>query len=42
MKKMRTLFKKFLEFEQIYGNDQTVSRVKSLATNYVQNELNAA
>lgn len=41
MKKMRTLFKKYLEFEQKYGNDETVSTVKTLAANYVHNEINS-
>ncbi|XP_031623798.1 protein RRP5 homolog [Contarinia nasturtii] len=40
MKKMRTLFKKYLEFEQKYGNDETISKVKTLAANYVHNEIN--
>lgn len=41
MKKMRTLFKKYLEFEQKYGNDETVAKVKNLAANYVHSEINA-
>lgn len=41
MKKMRTLFKKYLDFEQKYGNDETVTNVKALAANYVHNEINS-
>lgn len=41
MKKMRTLFKKYLDFEQKYGNDETVAKVKALAANYVHNEINS-
>lgn len=41
MKKMRTLFKKYLEFEQKHGNDETVAKVKTLAANYVHNEINS-
>lgn len=36
MKKMRTLFKKYLEFEQKYGTEELVSKVKALAANYVE------
>lgn len=41
MKKMRTLFKKYLEFEQKHGDDDTVAKVKMLAANYVHNEINS-
>lgn len=40
MKKMRTLFKKYLDFEEKYGNAETVAKVKLLAANYVHNEIN--
>lgn len=38
---MRTLFKKYLEFEQKFGNDENVAKVKTLAANYVHNEINS-
>lgn len=41
MKKMRTVFKKYLEFEQKYGDDESITKIKMLAASYVQNELNA-
>lgn len=41
VKKMRTLFKKYLDFEQKYGNEETVTKVKILAANYVHEENNA-
>lgn len=41
MKKMRTIFKKFLDFEMKYGNEDEVKKVKLLAANYVENEVKA-
>lgn len=41
IKKMRTLFKKYLDFEQKYGNEEMVAKVKILAANYVHSEINA-
>ena len=39
LKKMRVLFKKYLDFEEKYGNDEKVQKVKAMATNYIENEL---
>uniref|UniRef100_A0A1A9V937 S1 motif domain-containing protein n=1 Tax=Glossina austeni TaxID=7395 RepID=A0A1A9V937_GLOAU len=36
LKKMRTIFKKYLEFEQNYGTEANVQRVKQLAVDYVK------
>lgn len=36
VKKMRTLFKKYLSFEEKYGTPENVSRVRELAANYVE------
>lgn len=41
MKKMRTLFKKYLEFEQQHGTEEHVTKVKVLAANYVENAVNS-
>lgn len=38
---MRTLFKKYLEFEQQHGNEELVTKVKVLAANYVENAVNS-
>lgn len=40
MKKMRTIFKKFLDFEEKHGTDDDVKKVKLLAANYVEKEVN--
>lgn len=39
MKKMRTLFKKYLDFETKYGNEISVQKVKAMASNYVENQI---
>lgn len=39
MKKMRTVFKKYLEFEQKYGDAESITKVKLLAADYVRTEL---
>ncbi|XP_043282743.1 protein RRP5 homolog [Venturia canescens] len=39
-RKMRTLFKKFIDFEQKHGTPEGVSRVQELALKYVQKECN--
>lgn len=41
MKKMRTLFKKYLDFEQRFGDEDAVRKVKVMAANYVEHEVNA-
>lgn len=41
MKKMRTLFKKYLDFEERFGDDETIQKVKTLAAQYVNAELKA-
>ncbi|RWS21921.1 protein RRP5-like protein [Leptotrombidium deliense] len=41
VKKMRVMFKKYLDFEMKYGNEDTVSRVRQKAKEYVdENPLN--
>lgn len=39
MKKMRTVFKKYLAFEELHGDEAAVQKVKALAANYVEKEL---
>ena len=41
MKKMRTIFKKYLDFEEKYGDKDAVKKVKLLAASYVEKEVNA-
>lgn len=41
MKKMRTLFKKYLDFEERFGDGEAIQKVKSLAAQYVDAELKA-
>lgn len=41
MKKMRTLFKKYLDFEERFGDDEAIQKVKTLAAQYVDAELKA-
>lgn len=36
---MRTLFKKFLDFEEKFGTSENLVKVKALATNYVEKEI---
>lgn len=38
---MRTIFKKYLEFEEKHGDEDAVKKVKLLAANYVEQEINA-
>ncbi|XP_073827184.1 ribosomal RNA Processing 5 [Musca autumnalis] len=40
LRKMRTIFKKYLEFEERFGNDANVQRVKQLAMEYVKKNEN--
>jgi len=35
VRKMRTLFKKFMSFEEKYGTPEAVERVRQMATDYV-------
>uniref|UniRef100_A0AAG5CNF0 S1 motif domain-containing protein n=1 Tax=Anopheles atroparvus TaxID=41427 RepID=A0AAG5CNF0_ANOAO len=42
MKNMKTLYTKFVHFEEKHGNRDSVRRVKQLATDYVQAQLNNA
>lgn len=39
VKKMRSLFKKHLEFEKKYGTENDVARVKAMAEEYVSNKI---
>lgn len=41
MKKMRTLFKKYLDFEERFGDEAAVQKVKAMAAQYVEKELKA-
>lgn len=34
-KKMKTLFKKYLEFEERFGDEKAVAHVKQMASEYV-------
>ncbi|EZA53869.1 RRP5-like protein [Ooceraea biroi] len=40
-KKMKTLFKKFMSFEEKYGTPESVSRVQEMATDYVEKQCSA-
>ncbi|XP_058062312.1 protein RRP5 homolog [Anopheles bellator] len=42
MKNMKTLYTKFVNFEQKHGNRDSVRRVKQIAADYVQAQLNNA
>lgn len=37
-KKMKTLFKKYLDFEERFGDEKTVEHVKLMAAEYVQSQ----
>lgn len=37
-KKMKTLFKKYLDFEERFGDEKAVEHVKQLAAEYVQTQ----
>ncbi|GAB0097371.1 RRP5 [Sergentomyia squamirostris] len=39
LKKMRTLFKKYQEFEEKYGDEQSVEKIKTMAEEFVQNYI---
>lgn len=39
IKKMKTLFKKYLEFEQKHGDESNVQKVKEMAAEYVRKEV---
>lgn len=39
VKKMKTLFKKYLEFEKQHGTEKTVDKVKLMAEEYVSNRI---
>lgn len=36
---MRTMFKKFLDFEEKFGSPEDLQKVKAMATNYVEKEI---
>ncbi|RLU17008.1 hypothetical protein DMN91_011077 [Ooceraea biroi] len=40
-RKMKTLFKKFMSFEEKYGTPETVSHVQQMAADYVEKQCNA-
>ncbi|XP_058169032.1 protein RRP5 homolog [Anopheles ziemanni] len=42
MKNMKTLYTKYVNFEEKHGNRDSVRRVKQMATDYVQGQLNHA
>lgn len=42
MKNMKTLYTKFVNFEEKHGDRESVRRVKHLAAEYVQAQLNSA
>lgn len=37
-KKMKTLFKKYLDFEERFGDENAVEHVKKMASEYVQSQ----
>jgi len=37
---MRTLFKKFMSFEEKYGTPEAVERVRQMAADYVEKRCN--
>uniref|UniRef100_A0A1B0GJY3 rRNA biogenesis protein RRP5 n=1 Tax=Lutzomyia longipalpis TaxID=7200 RepID=A0A1B0GJY3_LUTLO len=39
LKKMRSLFKKYQDFEEKFGNEQSVEKIKSMAEEFVQNYI---
>ncbi|XP_015190480.1 PREDICTED: protein RRP5 homolog [Polistes dominula] len=39
-KKMKTLFKKFISFEEKHGTSEDVQRVQRIATEYIENQCN--
>ena len=42
VKRMKFIFKKFLVFEKVHGNEDTVEKVKELAAKYVESNGAAA
>lgn len=42
MKKMKFFFKKYLEFEQRHGTEQSVESVKQKAVEYVESKVEAS
>jgi hypothetical protein len=40
VRKMRTLFKKFMSFEEKCGTPEAVERVRQMATDYVEKQCN--
>ena len=39
-RRMKTLFKKFISFEEQHGTEESVARVKQMAVDYVENQCN--
>lgn len=39
IKKMKTILKKFLNFEEKYGDEEKVAKVKAIASEYLKNEV---
>ena len=37
-KRMKFIFKKYIDFEKLYGDDQLVNNVKEMALKYVENK----
>ncbi len=36
VKRMKFIFKKYMDFEKLHGTEETVEKVKQLATGYVE------
>lgn len=41
-KRMKFIFKKFLEFEKAHGNDESVEKVREQAAKYVEKSLSSS
>lgn len=41
IKKMKTILKKFMDFEEKYGDSEKVAKVKSIAAEYLKNEVDS-
>ena len=37
VKRMKFIFKKFLDFEKVHGGEETIEKVKEMAAKYVEN-----
>ena len=42
VKRMKFIFKKYLDFEKAYGNDESVEKMKDMAGSYVEKKSKSA